>query len=157
MERGETVKYSELIKQLRIFYKLTQKDFAKKVGLSVATIQGYEQGKYEPKLETLCKILDSFSLFQNETRTLLDPELRRPIALLYAINDRNARAISNLASDLPHDNNSKLLMHYYLSLNEMGKSEAIKRLGELTKLKEYTTPDTPPDQPDPVDPDDPDQ
>lgn len=135
------MKYSELIKRLRIFYKLTQKDFAKKVGLSVATIQGYEQGKYEPKLETLCKIFDSFSLNQDDSRALLDSELRRPIVLLYAINDRNAKTVSDLSSCLPHDDNSKLLIHHYLHLNKKGKSEAVKRLRELTKLEEYTTPD----------------
>lgn len=132
------MKNSELIKRLRISYKLTQKDFAKKVGLSVATIQGYEQERYEPKLETLCKIFDSFSLDQYETRILLDPDLRRPIALLYAINNRNAKDISDLISSMPYDYNSGQVMSYYSHLNKKGKREAIKRLWELTQIKEYT-------------------
>ena len=48
----------ENIKKLRKEKGLTQKQLAKECGLSIATIQGYEQGKYEPKYITLLKLCD---------------------------------------------------------------------------------------------------
>lgn len=47
---------SENIKKIRKDKNMTQKDLAKKAGLSIASIQGYEQGKYKPKTEQLKKI-----------------------------------------------------------------------------------------------------
>lgn len=44
------------IKKLRKEKGLTQKELAEKTSLSVASIQGYEQGKYKPKLETVKKL-----------------------------------------------------------------------------------------------------
>jgi len=37
----------ERIKKIREFYKISQKDFAKKLGISIRTLQTYEQGKVE--------------------------------------------------------------------------------------------------------------
>lgn len=47
---------AENIKTLRKNAGMTQKQLAKKSGLSIAAIQGYEQGKYEPKIETVDRI-----------------------------------------------------------------------------------------------------
>ncbi len=47
---------AENIKLLRKKANLTQKQLAEKAGLSIGTIQGYEQGKYEPKNEALYKL-----------------------------------------------------------------------------------------------------
>ncbi len=47
---------SEKIKLLRHKTKLSQKELSEKTGLSIATIQGYEQGKFNPKLQNLEKI-----------------------------------------------------------------------------------------------------
>ena len=43
----------ENIKELRAGLGMTQKQLAQETGLSIGTIQGYEQGRYEPKLEAL--------------------------------------------------------------------------------------------------------
>lgn len=50
------INLSERIKKLRKEQGLTQKELAKKTGLSIASIQGYEQGKYTPKIEQLEKL-----------------------------------------------------------------------------------------------------
>lgn len=52
---------SDNIKKIRKEKNMTQKQLAEKAGLSIATIQGYEQGKYKPKteqLKRLAKVLD---------------------------------------------------------------------------------------------------
>ena len=48
----------EKIRAVRKEKGLSQKDLAEKTGLSIATIQGYEQGKYKPKIENIQKICD---------------------------------------------------------------------------------------------------
>lgn len=46
----------ERIKELRKSKKVSQKELAQKAGLSIGSIQGYEQGRYNPKLEAIAKI-----------------------------------------------------------------------------------------------------
>ena len=46
----------EKIKGIRKERGLTQKELAKQTGLSLDSIQGYEQGRYNPKLEAIAKI-----------------------------------------------------------------------------------------------------
>lgn len=53
---------SERIKIARKKNKLTQKDLAEKTGLSIASIQGYEQGKYKPKIEQIDKIASALGV-----------------------------------------------------------------------------------------------
>lgn len=50
------MRVSENIKHYRHLAGLTQKELAEKCGLSIGTIQGYEQGKYTPKIESAAKI-----------------------------------------------------------------------------------------------------
>lgn len=50
------MKISENIKKIRKEKGFSQKKLAEKTNLSIASIQGYEQGKYKPKFETLKKI-----------------------------------------------------------------------------------------------------
>ena len=46
----------ERIKELRKSKKVSQKELAQKTGLSIGFRQGYEQGRYNPKLEAIVKI-----------------------------------------------------------------------------------------------------
>lgn len=57
---------AENIKFLRKKAGLTQKQLADKTNLSIATIQGYEQGKYEPKTDTLHKLRKALDCNINE-------------------------------------------------------------------------------------------
>ena len=56
------MKIGEKIKSIRKAKGMTQKEFADIVGLSIATIQGYEQGKYQPKIETIDKIAHALNI-----------------------------------------------------------------------------------------------
>lgn len=46
----------ENIREIRKLKGMTQKELAKKTSLSIASIQGYEQKKYKPKLNTIEKL-----------------------------------------------------------------------------------------------------
>lgn len=67
---------ADKIKYFRKKKGLTQKDLAEKSGLSIATIQGYEQNKYNPKLVTLMKIADAlevdFTQLEDNFRIFVD-------------------------------------------------------------------------------------
>lgn len=138
--------YSEIVKKLRLFFKLTQKEFAEKTGLSIATIQGYEQGKYEPKITTMFKIIASFGSEIEECRyPFADHDLSMEIAYLtgaFAAYQRDASAHkSQTSSQL--NNPVKILLNHYEQLNDSGKAEAVKRISELTRLEEYAKPAPP--------------
>lgn len=56
----------DLLKKLREEMELTQRNLAKKAGVSMQTICNIEKGKYEPNLATirkLCKVL-KISIFE---------------------------------------------------------------------------------------------
>jgi len=64
----------ETAKKIRMYRKksgLTQNQLAEKTGLSIATIQGYEQNKYEPKIETLQKIAVALGVSINDLKPTL--------------------------------------------------------------------------------------
>lgn len=47
------------IREFRKKAGLSQRELAKRAGLSSTTIQGYEQGRFRPKIEALLKIADA--------------------------------------------------------------------------------------------------
>ena len=76
---GGLMNISEKIKQLRKNKKMSQKELAQKTGLSIGSIQGYEQGRYNPKLETVLKIADALEISPNVFYDDLTQEERKSI------------------------------------------------------------------------------
>lgn len=56
---NDSEEIGEKIKELRKSKGISQKELAQKTGLSIGSIQGYEQGRYNPKLEAIAKIADA--------------------------------------------------------------------------------------------------
>lgn len=50
------------IKKLRLFKSLNQTEFADLFGITRSSVGSYEEGRAEPKLDTLLKIADHFKL-----------------------------------------------------------------------------------------------
>lgn len=46
------------IKEARKMAKMTQKELAARLGVSISTLSEYESGKYDPRSDTLCEIAD---------------------------------------------------------------------------------------------------
>lgn len=42
--------------------KLSQRDLCEIIGIAVTTYSGYEQGKHEPSLETICRLADLYGI-----------------------------------------------------------------------------------------------
>ena len=53
---------SELLKEIRLSQKLTQKQFAKKFFITEKTISNYENGVRTPNLDFLNKVCDEFNI-----------------------------------------------------------------------------------------------
>ena len=65
--------FPEKLKYLRTTMKLTQKDFAQKIGVSQSSINYWEKGQRIPSIEAAAKIADFFSI---TIESLLDSEDR---------------------------------------------------------------------------------
>lgn len=139
------------IKELRKEKGFSQKQLANASDLSVASIQGYEQGKYNPKKETLTKIAKALGVSVAD----LDPDTyffdltdkQRNIIELFAgtggfkslhdepiditkeqIEETKKRAIISLKDKY---------LAYFNDLNDTGKEKAIEQIELLTKIPEY--------------------
>lgn len=73
----------EIAEKIKIFRReagLTQKELAKKTGLSIATIQGYEQSKYKPKIDATQKIAEALNVNVNDLLDWQDiPEIANEV------------------------------------------------------------------------------
>lgn len=54
--------FPEKLKALRLKYKLTQEELGKKLCLSRTSISYYEQGKFEPDINTIIAVSDLFKI-----------------------------------------------------------------------------------------------
>lgn len=119
---------SERIKTLRNKSGITQKELAQRTGLSIASIQGYEQGKYKPKIEQLQKIavvlnVSMYDLTQfTKGMDCTNQELKSVL-----MNDK--KAMQQLWDD--H------IIYYYHKLNQQGQEKATELIELLTRIPEY--------------------
>ena len=121
---------SERIKDMRKEKGLTQKELAKKTGLSIASIQGYEQGKYKPKIEQLEKLSAALecSLYDLTQYTKTNYTLTDLKALKTAIS-KDSQSMQQLRSDA--------LLSLFHTLNPNGQDQAVNQVELLTKMPEY--------------------
>lgn len=116
----------ENIKELRKNLKMTQKDLAKITGLSIGTIQGYEQGRYEPKIETLRLLMDALAC--NYEDIIDEP--------LFDIDEEHSALSWLIYEEIPAEQYDNLLTSFNI-LNDLGRNKAIEQVELLTKIPEY--------------------
>ncbi len=117
------------IKLLRKNLNMTQKQLAEKTGIAQITIQQYEAGKYEPKYDNLMKLSKA-----------LEVDLTDIVEDYYQVGVKGRRDLGPILSkaSIKTDKMDEVfLMNYYRQLNDLGKEEAHKRVGELTLLDAY--------------------
>ena len=153
--------FSENIRLLRKQMGLTQKQLADNCGLSIATIQGYEQGKYEPKPEALLKLVKALNTTGSElmgySLELIKPKnnLAEIAKHTISIDESNPayKAVNLLIkekqelykalSELQGDNEQAILINMYHELNSSGQIKLLDYADDLTKIPEYRKVDTP--------------
>lgn len=146
------------IKELRKDKGFSQKQLANTSGLSVASIQGYEQGKYKPKKETLTKIAKALNVSVAD----LDPDTyffdltdkQRNIIELFAgtgtfatdIAVKNAigpavKTVLKQINDGKFEPNTEpgdeILLDYFHNMNDLGKDKVINYAADIVENPKY--------------------
>lgn len=161
------MKQSEIIKLTRKKAGLSQKQLAQATGLSVATIQGYEQEKYYPKIESLIKLAavlnvsiedlagdDSINIYRsdiNEIPNKIEIGLKQSLQKTCKnTNEILSNFVKHAHNALNSDYRSTFLLNDFEKLNNTGRNVALERIKELTEIERYIAPDdpAPADQPD---------
>lgn len=158
---------SENIKKYRKKSGHTQKSLAQKCGVATGTMQQYELGKRQPRIEQLEKIATALGVqismlidddffdaatlpnadYEDE---LLDIKFKSIMEDEKLSHEEKERMIQDLFSQMEimqhmHENHAKiagkhLLNSYFDSLNFIGQEKAIEQVELLTKIPEYTEP-----------------
>ena len=121
---------SENIRELRKSLKMTQKELAKATGLSIGTIQGYEQGRYEPKIDALRLLMEALGCTYSD---IIDEPLD-----IYTDGERSL--LYWLIFDEIPTNQYENLLTSFNDLNNQGRNKAIEQVEMLTKIPEYQAP-----------------
>lgn len=122
------------IKFFRKQKKLTQEELGKMVGLSTMSIRRYESGEREPDTTQLLKISEALGIH------IID--LIENDYVNIEVADNGLHIVSDIITTITDvfENN---LINYYRQLNDIGKLEALKRVGELALLDYYKSDDKP--------------
>ena len=128
------------IKEIRKQKGLTQKQLGDLCGMADSAIRRYENGHANPKIETLKKIasalevsLDSLLPFEEYMKTWKDEKERERLTSPSLLETLSAGDIFSTDDIKEHK-----LLSYYRKLNDNGKTEALKRIEELTEVPKYT-------------------
>ena len=122
------------IKQARIKAGMTQAELAKKMGVTPQTVSQYERGLINPKIETIEKFATALGVdakelgyyhyrivFKDDKYNKWMESIEKAVSLGPTVQDQK-----------------KELCDAFADLNYEGRAEAIKRVRELTKLRQYS-------------------
>lgn len=140
----------ERIKSARKERGLTQKGLAAQVGVPYQTIQYWENGRRNPKIDNLQKVADALD---TDVNWLLRGSVAQQQAEFarHVLHKKSGAAklsevnqVFNTASDKSAETAGSVLsplevqlLEHFRSLNAAGQSVAVERLGELAQLPAY--------------------
>lgn len=124
------------IKHERKRVGITQKELAEKSGLATITIQQYERGVREPRLEIVFKIAKALNVLPTTLIENMDDEFAEFIeshpndydSLIIFSSDAESRIDSTI---------EKQLVNLFNRLNNEGIAVALERIEELTEIPRY--------------------
>lgn len=118
--------FSEKLKYLRKEQGMTQAQLAQKSGLSKGAIGNFESGKRTKiSFESVCRLADALDVAPEE----LGLERR------YDLEKKMQSTLPN--NGFNNDTRLDEIMQAYYVLNDEGKTEALKRISELSELIRY--------------------
>lgn len=134
--------FSENLKQIRINKGFSQKEIAERLGVSQPSYAQYENGKRNPKLETVRKIADALGVYISD----LIVDWKQYGSSEYAqdiINDITQDVISSAeeavfsGKEVMRDLKETFIISDFRKLNKEGQDKAIEQVELLTKIPEY--------------------
>ena len=118
----------EQIRAIRKHHNLTQKELADFAHIAVVTLQQYETGKRQPRLEQLQKIA---SVFGGSVEDIFELEIPQLSKADHALIQMSLAGLDHIW------NKEKRIAHEFNKLNDDGKDKAIEHVEMLTKIPEY--------------------
>ena len=137
------------IKYFRITKGLTQKELSDLIGVRYQTLQFWESGKRNPKIENVSKIADvlkvDLSFFYPATAEQLKQSFLRQIDKEFATGSSNAEPSEYDVPYYDFDDFTKItltkpeweVIDRFRKLNEEGQGVAIERVEELAQIPKY--------------------
>lgn len=129
------------IRNIRKEKGYTQKHLAELSGIATITLQQYELGKREPKIEQLLKLSNALQIDINSLLEDTDSPILRAMkesdSALYEDYKKHL-----LSHSVELENIDVELINNFHKLNEAGQKRLLEYLSELIKIPEYTK-DTP--------------
>lgn len=126
------------IRKYRELAKLTQKELGERCGIDAANIRKYENGKQNPKVETVKKIAAALEIPWNALYPTVEeviPIIQKRILSGEATFDNVSQTLESPVYLMPE--NEEDLIKCFRALNETGKKVAAERLNELAQLPQY--------------------
>lgn len=125
----------ERIRELRKRRGMTQKELAESSGLSVTSIQGYEYGKFTPKIQQLERIaaalgIESIAAFTDDW-VYYDETHKEDLERVA----KEADALDSVSAVYGED--AVQLLGKFSELNEQGKRKATEYITDLTEQPKY--------------------
>ncbi|WP_333792052.1 helix-turn-helix transcriptional regulator [Muricomes intestini] len=122
------------IKQIRLAKKLTQKELGElcKPKMADSAIRRYENGKANPKLETVRRIAVALDVTISDL--VVNWNMFTPGEIFEDISDNE---VDYAAIDPRAAAEEQRILKKYRNLNTEGKDEAVKRVDELTQIPKY--------------------
>lgn len=145
----------EKIRLARIQKHLTRKGLAERIGVAENSVRRYEIGEFNPPIEKLVEIARELGVTTDwllrDEGTILDGESKTE---LFAEDYMDAHNAIGKAIDHWHEIGNRIiiedkeitmvnidervmLLAAYYKLNDLGKSEALKRLEEMGEISKY--------------------
>ncbi|CCX58195.1 dNA-binding helix-turn-helix protein [Blautia hydrogenotrophica CAG:147] len=138
----------EIIKKLRIERGLTQKQLGELCEMADSAIRRYENGRANPKIETLQKIANALNVNVSELRNdfqIFKDNIVDESGILSSA--KKADVLQNdlwaefqkrkIIEKLDITPDKQELLFEYNKLNKIGRNEAVKRVKDLTFNPEY--------------------
>lgn len=111
----------------------TQKQLAEICGVATGTIQQYELGKRQPRIEQLDKIASALDIPITELISSDVMDITNSMIELFA----NSNTLQSLEASEPESTQEHYLVSKFKTLNETGQEKAVEHVELLTKIPEY--------------------
>lgn len=144
-EKPATSSIGERIKYFREDQKLTLQELADKSKIPMAYIEKFENGEATPSNSDISKLI--FALNSTYDVFLMNTDFDSIKTLNITIKSRIDSSYTDkivesaIGQYLNKSLEQEKLLEYFHKLNDVGQSEAVKRVGELTQIPEYKLPD----------------
>ena len=123
-------KFGELLAELRLDRKMTQKDLAKMLFVSVGTISNYEKGVHFPDIEKLIDLADFFHVTTDYLLGRCESNLSPDVSSESVVGEKTVGDFITVLRQLPAENKKALAliineMEFCMAVRQYDKRESI--------------------------------